>query len=144
MSYKDEDWWNGTLGEKYLEKHKELIEKNKDCKDCHVERVFIVQGAPTGAGLSKLQNTLNKQTSLGISVYTVYEEGTIPLPEQLRMDFVIYDDIYVRTGAFESGTLRKAILSVNPVDINGAKRKFEELKAWSTLWKPAKQEEKTK
>ena len=132
VSYKDEEWWSDALGEKYLEKHKEFI-NNKG----RAERVFIIQGSPKGDGLSKLRETLDKQASLGISVYTVYEEGSSPLPEVLRRDFVIYDDKYVRTAEFESGIVRRATLSVNSADITLAKQMFEELRARSRPWQPA-------
>ena len=97
VSYQDEGWWNSSSGDRYLEHHDLLRQR-----DVEMTRIFLVGNV----GVEALLPTLERHVQLGISTYVIDPEI---VDEQQWRDVVIYDDTILRVA--------------NPVDSDDYDRK---------------------
>lgn len=92
VSYQDEPWWQGPPGDSYLELHEELKQN-----DVRMTRIFLVREE----ALESLRPTFERHVELGIETYVL-------MPDQVNeyywRDFVVYDDVLLRTAAVTDPT----------------------------------------
>jgi hypothetical protein len=110
VSYQDEGWWDGPLGELYLENHAKKLreavdgEGVEDASEVEMTRIFLADAKTVE---SRLVKALERHVELGITTYVIDPEN---VEEELRKDFVIYDRDLLREG--------------NPTDLNEPDRKI--------------------
>lgn len=118
VSYQDEEWWSSIHGEVYLNIHRELLKRTNPV---YIQRVFIARSATDSA----LTAVVEKQRQLGIDTIILEEEL---VPEDLRLDFVLYDDELLRTAQRIAGGLAKgATFSIVEGEVSKAKRDYQTL-----------------
>lgn len=119
VSYQDEHWWASSSGDRYLENHAELLER-----EIEITRIFLVHPDHVG----DLVPTLERHVELKINTY-VLDPATID--DVMCKDFVIYDDVLFReANPVSSNNVDKktARFTDSPSEIQVWLQNFDELR----------------
>lgn len=135
ISYKEEDWWKSHAGHEYLEEQRKLL-----ARGAKIERIFIVPGTDGPENLIDLTDIFDRQSSLGVDVFFVYEHEIPKGYFAWVQDFILYDDklLRVSTTVPAHGVLgRTAEIHTLPEMIRRGLQWFNGLRALSTPWTAA-------
>ena len=122
VSYQDEGWWLSETGDRYLEVHAQLHER-----DVEMTRVFIVRPDELhGEDRDDLLAVFEAHRNLGIQTYVLTTEQ---VPDHLWRDFVVYDSELLRNGELTSpnGDRKNAEFTDDPGRIDLALKDFNDL-----------------
>ena len=86
VSFEDEEWWLDLRGQDYLRAHADALKKG-----IMIERIFLVPFDKQAA----LKDTFQHHLDLGIEAFVLTPDE---VNELHRRDFVVYDDLLLRTG----------------------------------------------
>jgi transcriptional regulator with XRE-family HTH domain len=79
VSYQDENWWPSDKGDRYLDTHEDLLQK-----DVELTRIFLIDTS----GIDPLVPTLERHVALGINTFVIDKQL---VDEEQWRDVVIYD-----------------------------------------------------
>ena len=118
VSYQDEEWWLGSQGQNYLRVHAEALTRG-----IRIARVFLV---PLDRQVA-LTRTFQSHLDLRIETFVLDPDD---VNELLRSDFVVYDDLLLRTGRpIDTPSERKgAVFTDDKALIRQALKDFRELR----------------
>ena len=118
----DEEWWNSSIGKKYLDAHREAINRGVS-----ITRIFLIEELT-----QSIKNIMDQQVDIGISISYI---SVNELPVELQDAFVIFDDHYLHRTISEQKGDQHNIFSVNPNDISKYQRNFSRLLSLTTPYR---------
>lgn len=135
VSYQDERWWSSANGKAFVKLQKEARRRGLS-----IVRIFIVRKRTdfTDADWSAeclSEDDLNNVNALLADAdlhNATYKIELAAVPKEYRRDFVVYDDVVVKSAESISGrTEKRARFTINPSLVEQAIADFETLRALS-------------
>lgn len=114
-SWQDEPYWSTPEGRTFLEASRRFVLAGGT-----IIRIFILDRIPEAEDIAQMK----AQSELGISVRLLTPPA---VEERDKADFVLYDDVAVRTGESTLGTRKRATLSLSEKDVRHFIHRFRDL-----------------